>query len=125
MGNVRPEFSQGQLYDLKMTIEGKQLTYEEHHVEKRWIGNPVTDEIEINYRWPSQSAHGDGEDCINSPVDYEYTSTKFHSKYIQRMDGYKGEFMFYNADKKAELVLTKYVPPLLNISQLVGPKTCP
>merc|ERR1712176_549486 len=68
----------------------------------------------------------DGEDSDDDDIDYEYTSIKFSSQHIQRMDGNKGEYLFYYADKNAELVLTKQIPPPLNIDKLlVGPKNCP
>merc|ERR1712224_107647 len=88
--NVRPEFSEDKYYDVKMTIEGKQLTYDKHHLDNRWHGNPITEEIELSYRWPQTCTSGDDE----GSVDYEYTSTKFCSQHIQRMDGNKGEFVF-------------------------------
>lgn len=115
--NVRPEFTSGTRYLVKLIVEGNEIPQRHIHSGKHWFGNPLVSMVQVYYEKPrSRNKHspkmpppmeeevevlGEDED------DGRGGELEFSANDIDGMDANTGSFSYWNEQKKARLILTK------------------
>jgi hypothetical protein len=99
MLNVKPEFDQGNKYDVALTVKGVPVERDNIN-DKQWKGNPLQSEMVISYKVFVKSSDPDEEH------DYDWEEARFKPADLQKIDPQTGTFIFMNKDSEA-LTLTR------------------
>ena len=101
MLNVKPEFDNGNKYDVALTIKG--VPVEKDLIDsnnKQWKGNPLQAQVNISYKVIIPAETPDEDD------DYDWEEADFKPSDLQKIDPATGTFIFMNKDGEA-LTLVK------------------
>lgn len=122
--NVRPEFSGGARYLVKLVVAGQDIPQRNIHSGKNWFGNPLVSVVNVYYEKPRKNRRR-GEKppmmmdapppemeeemimAMEEEEDDHGGEIEFTANDIDGMDSNTGTFWYWNEDKKARLILTK------------------
>lgn len=103
MLNTKPEFDDGDQFDIKLMIAGSPIPTNELY-KSIWNGNPLQSSISIEFK--------STEGCESD--DYNWETSEFENVDLKRVDSNKGEFVYVNQEGQT-LVLTKVKPKMYNV----------
>ena len=107
MLNTKPEFDDGDKFDIKLVIEGSQIPTDDLY-SNVWSGNPLQSSISVEYK--------STEGC--EPDDFNWETGVFENIDLKKVDSNKGEFIYVNPEGET-LVLTKSKPKMFNVYNAV------
>jgi hypothetical protein len=89
MLNAKPEFSAETRYKVALQVNG--LEIEEKDADSEWVGNPLTQNVSIDYKvWDDAPVDGDR--------DFDWESVRFVNTDLKQVDPQNGRFVFMNAE---------------------------
>jgi hypothetical protein len=89
MLNARPEFSGETRYKVELQVKGVDIP--EKDADTEWVGNPLTQHVNIDYKvWEPAEA---GED-----PDYNWENCRFAGQDLKQVDAQTGKFVFMNEE---------------------------
>lgn len=103
MLNTKPEFDDGDKFDIKLVIEGAQIPANDLY-NTVWSGNPLQSAISVEFK----STEGCDAD------EFNWETSLFENVDLKKVDSNKGEFVYINTEGET-LVLTKSKPKMYNI----------
>lgn len=95
--NAKPEFSGKSDFIVELQVNGLDIPKED--TAKQWTGNPLMDNIHLDYKEYSGEKDEDGD------LDWEWEDANFTSSHLIKVDAKQGKFVFVNGT--ARVVLTK------------------
>jgi hypothetical protein len=96
MLNARPEFSGETRYKVALQVKGVDIP--EKDADTEWCGNPLTQNVCIDYKvWDTETA-----DEFNDPAsltrDFDWENARFNGQDLKQVDAQTGKFVFMNED---------------------------
>ena len=116
--NVRPEFTSGTRYLVKLIVDGNEIPNRHIHSGKHWFGNPLVSVVQVYYEKPrprnkrSQNMPPEPPAMMEEMLEEDEEGDRggeieFTANDIDGMDATTSSFSYWNEAKKARLVLTK------------------
>ena len=97
MLNVKPEFDEGNKFDVKLAVEGQKVNMEKMD-DRTWKGNPLHQKVRIEYLHTQTDSDGDSYD--------DWDTQDFTHADLMKIDPNSGTFHFKNK-AGAQLTLTR------------------
>jgi hypothetical protein len=88
MLNAKPEFDDGNTYQVTVQLNGETLKREDLEVHE-WVGNPLQSEVRIDYK-EYETPNGDSD--ISG--DWDWRRLKFNHADLKKIDPQTGKFVF-------------------------------
>ncbi len=92
MLNARPEFSSEVRYKVGLQVNGVDVP--EKDVESEWVGNPLVQQVSIDYKvWDDSDDATQGDNVVR---DFDWEQARFAGQDLKQVDAQTGKFIFMN-----------------------------
>lgn len=94
MLNARPEFSGDTRYKVDLQIKG--IDIPEKDTDTEWVGNPLTQQVNIDYKVWDLEPGLDSDGPVTIDRDFDWESARFVGQDLKQVDAQNGKFVFMN-----------------------------
>lgn len=106
MLNTRPEFSSEVRY--KVSLQPKGLDIPEKDADREWCGNPLTQQVSLDYKVWEGTDDTDNDEFPSIDRDFNWECCRFTHEDLKQVDAKDGKFLFINeAGDRATLTKIK------------------